>query len=114
MQKFIHCADIHLGSKMESKLPREKVKERRVEVRATFRKMVEYAKENGVRAILLSGDVFDSDRPLRDDKAAFYKIVRDNPDLKVIALAAGTNVRLMEEQVREFKPQVAVMWTEEA
>ena len=42
------------------------------------------------------------------------EIVRDNPDLKVIALAAGTNVKLMEEQVREFKPQVAVMWTEEA
>ncbi|MBQ8246215.1 MAG: 1-deoxy-D-xylulose-5-phosphate reductoisomerase [Lachnospiraceae bacterium] len=42
------------------------------------------------------------------------EIVRDNPDLKVVALAAGTNVKLMEEQVREFMPQVAVMWTEEA
>ncbi len=42
------------------------------------------------------------------------EIVRENPDLKVVALAAGTNVTLMEEQVREFKPLVAVMWTEEA
>ena len=42
------------------------------------------------------------------------EIVRDNPDLKVVALAAGTNVKLMEEQVREFNPSVAVMWTEEA
>lgn len=42
------------------------------------------------------------------------EIVRDNPDLKVVALAAGTNVSLMEEQIREFKPQVAVMWTEKA
>ncbi len=42
------------------------------------------------------------------------EIVRDNPDLKVVALAAGTNVKLMEEQVREFKPSVAVMWTQEA
>ncbi len=42
------------------------------------------------------------------------EIVRDNPDLKVVALAAGTNVKLMEEQIREFKPQVAVMWTEDA
>ncbi len=42
------------------------------------------------------------------------EIVRENPDLKVVALAAGTNVALMEEQVREFKPSVAVMWTEEA
>ena len=42
------------------------------------------------------------------------EIVRDNPDLKVVALAAGTNVKLMETQVREFKPSVAVMWTEDA
>ncbi len=42
------------------------------------------------------------------------EIVRDNSDLKVVALAAGTNVSLMEEQVREFAPKVAVMWTEEA
>ena len=42
------------------------------------------------------------------------EIVRDNPDLKVVALAAGTNVKLMEAQVREFKPSVAVMWTEDA
>ena len=42
------------------------------------------------------------------------EIVRDHPDLKVVALAAGTNVKLMEEQVREFKPSVAAMWTEEA
>lgn len=42
------------------------------------------------------------------------EIVRDNPDLKVVALAAGTNVKLMEKQAREFKPSVAVMWTEEA
>ena len=42
------------------------------------------------------------------------EIVRENQDLQVVALAAGTNVKLMEEQIREFKPSVAVMWTEEA
>ncbi len=35
-------------------------------------------------------------------------------DLKVTALAAGTNVELMEKQIREFHPKKAVMWTEEA
>lgn len=42
------------------------------------------------------------------------EIVRENPDLQVVALAAGTNVSLMEKQVREFQPKVAVMWTEAA
>lgn len=41
-------------------------------------------------------------------------IVRNNSDLQVIALAAGTNVDLMEKQIREFKPSFCAMWTEEA
>lgn len=42
------------------------------------------------------------------------EIVRSNPDLQVIALAAGSNVSLMEPQVREFHPMLAVMGSEEA
>lgn len=42
------------------------------------------------------------------------EIVRHNQDLKVSALAAGSNVLKMEEQIREFKPRLAVMWTKEA
>ena len=42
------------------------------------------------------------------------EIVRANRDLKVVALAAGGNVTLMEQQIREFKPDLAVMWSEEA
>lgn len=43
------------------------------------------------------------------------EVVRSyHESLSVIALAAGTNVDLMEKQIREFKPQVAVMWTKEA
>lgn len=35
-------------------------------------------------------------------------------DLKVVVLAAGTNAKLMEEQMREFKPEVVVMYDEKA
>ncbi len=42
------------------------------------------------------------------------EIVRSNPDLQVIALAAGSNVSLMEQQVRKFHPMLAVMGSEEA
>ena len=35
-------------------------------------------------------------------------------DLQVVALAAGSNVDLMEQQIREFMPKKAVMWSEEA
>ncbi len=41
-------------------------------------------------------------------------IVRNNRDLQVKALAAGSNAAKLEEQVREFKPELAVMWSQEA
>ncbi len=42
------------------------------------------------------------------------EIVDANPDLKVVALAAGRNVKRMEEQIRRYKPSYAVMWDEAA
>ena len=42
-------------------------------------------------------------------------IVRNNSDeLQIVALAAGSNVELMEKQVREFGPKLVAMWTPEA
>lgn len=42
------------------------------------------------------------------------EIVRNNRDLQVVALAAGSSVSKMEDQIREFCPQMAVMWSKEA
>ena len=41
-------------------------------------------------------------------------VVRNHPELQVVALAAGSSVEKMEEQIREFHPTIAGMWTEEA
>lgn len=40
------------------------------------------------------------------------EIVRSNNDIKVTALAAGSNITLLESQIREFKPELAVVWDE--
>ena len=43
------------------------------------------------------------------------EIVSAYPEkLKVVVLAAGSNVSLMEKQMRTYKPEVVVMWSEEA
>ncbi len=42
------------------------------------------------------------------------EVVRSNPELKVAALAAGSRVDELEAQIREFRPEVAGVWTEEA
>ena len=60
--KIIHCSDIHLDSKMEANLTAQQAKERNAEVCATFARMVAYAEENHVDAVLIAGDLFDSRR----------------------------------------------------
>lgn len=42
------------------------------------------------------------------------EIVRRNKDLQVVALAAGSSVEKIEEQIREFSPRLAVMWSSQA
>lgn len=42
------------------------------------------------------------------------EIVRQQPDICAVALAAGQNVDLMEAQIREFHPVIAGMWSEDA
>lgn len=41
------------------------------------------------------------------------EIVRYNRDIEVTALAAGGNIQKLEEQIREFKPGIVCLWTEE-
>ncbi|MDE6743169.1 MAG: 1-deoxy-D-xylulose-5-phosphate reductoisomerase [Lachnospiraceae bacterium] len=42
------------------------------------------------------------------------EVVREQGGLNIVALAAGSNIALMEEQIREFHPAYAVMWEEKA
>lgn len=41
------------------------------------------------------------------------EIVRNNDDIKVVALAAGHNIELLEKQIREFRPEIACVYDEE-
>lgn len=71
--KIIHCADLHLDSKMTANLSKEKAKERKMEILRTFSRMVEYAKKNDVSVILIAGDMFDT----RNVSATARNMVRD-------------------------------------
>ena len=53
--KIIHCADLHLDSNMTSNLSREQAKQRKAELLATFERMIAYAKDNSVKAVIIAG-----------------------------------------------------------
>ena len=39
------------------------------------------------------------------------EVVRENGDIQVLGIAAGSNIRLLEEQIREFHPRLAAVWS---
>ncbi len=84
--KIIHTADVHLGSKMEAKLPKDKSDQRKTELRTTFSRLIAFAKESDSKVVLLSGDIFDMDNPYKKDKDFFYSVIRNNPEIDFLYL----------------------------
>ena len=41
------------------------------------------------------------------------EVVRENGDIEVLGLAARRNIKMLEEQIREFHPQIVAVWSEE-
>ena len=73
--KIIHCADLHLDSKMETNFPSILATQRNHEIIQTFERMVDYARCNSVNAILLCGDIFDSKHITQTTLDYFFDII---------------------------------------
>ena len=79
--KLIHCADLHLDSKMSANLDKEKAKERKVEILHTFERMVEYAEHNSIFGILIAGDMFDRKNVTAATKNAVLYQINNHPNI---------------------------------
>ena len=71
--KIIHCADLHLDSKLNSNLSADKARERKSELLEAFLRMISYGVSNKVDAIIIAGDLFDT----RNISATACNVVRD-------------------------------------
>ena len=60
--KIIHTSDIHIDSPLTARLPMDKIRERRRELIAGFARLVADAKAMGAGAIIIAGDLFDSEK----------------------------------------------------
>ena len=84
--KIIHCSDLHLDSKMETNLDREKARERKNEILITFERMIEFAKENDVNIIIIAGDLFDKKTVSVKAKKIVKNVILSNPQIDFIYL----------------------------
>ncbi len=102
--KIIHCADLHLDSKMESNLSSAKAKERREELLCSYERMVDFARDNDVRAILLAGDTFDK-MPIKvKSRKRFLEKIENNPEIEFYYLKGNHDRCEIIEEGKE-KPQ---------
>lgn len=86
MIKFIHTADLHLDSKMESNLSQKQAAQRRNELLDTFERLVEYGRNEKVAAILIAGDMFDRPHIRKIAKTRVLDVMRENPGIDFLYL----------------------------
>lgn len=96
--RIIHCADLHLDSKMESYLTKEQAKERRAEILMTYCELVDYANKNDVDVIMISGDMFDTDKVTKRTANVVLDTIKSNPHMDFLYLRGNhdTNSLLAE------------------
>ena len=96
--KLIHTADIHLDAKTETHLSKEKAKERRGELLSTFLKLIDYAEENDVQGILISGDLFDGKNVSKMCRTTVAQAIESHPNIQFFYLRGNHDqIEMFEE-----------------
>lgn len=80
--KLLHCADLHLDSKMTSILDKERARERKAELLHTFQDMISYAVQNNIFHILIAGDLFDTGNISAGARKLVISEITGHPDIR--------------------------------
>lgn len=107
--RIIHTSDIHLDSPLTSRLPQAQVRERRRELLSGFGRLVEEARALSVEAIIIAGDLFDSDRVSRRALDTALSIIEEAKGITFFYLQGNhegdaliTSARAMPENLKIF------------
>ncbi len=95
--KLLHCGDIHLDSKMESNLSSQKAKERKNEILNTFERMIEFAKKEDVKGVIIAGDMFDGNRILSQTKSRILKLMTKYSDIDFLYLSGNHDISFISQ-----------------
>lgn len=79
--RILHCADIHLDSQMNTNLDRTKAKERKLEILDTFISMIDYAADNKVDAVIIAGDLFDTNAFSTGTRNSVIGAINSHPNI---------------------------------
>ncbi len=84
--RIIHCADLHLDSKLNTNLEGEKRSLRKAELNGSFLRMIDYANEYGIEAIIIAGDLFDTANVSLNVRDMVKNVITGNPGIEFFYL----------------------------
>lgn len=80
--RLIHCADIHLDAALRTRGNQAAARQRRQEILKTFLDMIAYGAERQVQAVLIAGDLFDTEMVSATVRQAVLDAVESHPDME--------------------------------
>lgn len=104
--RIIHCADLHLDSRMSTHLSTEKSRERKSEILHTFERMVDYAEDNGVSAIIIAGDLFDTDSVSMRTQNVVITQIKKHADISFFYLRGNHDANNFLSNLEEPLPNI--------
>lgn len=107
--KLIHCADIHLDSPMGTHMSPNQASMRNAQIIDSFLRLTDYAAKNGVRAVMIAGDLFDGERVRRRTVDEILAAMERTPEVDYLYLpgnhdgaAKAFSDRTLPENLRQF------------
>lgn len=103
--KIIHCADLHLESKMQTNLSKTKAEERKKEILLGFEKLAEYATTNNVKVVIVAGDMFDGNFVTNKTKKYVLGVVEKHQSIDFLYLSGNHDQNIFDglELPKNFK-----------
>lgn len=87
--KIIHCADLHLDSKLNAFLDSNIATMRNRELVNNFKRLADQAEAWGVKVIMICGDMFDRSTITRGTKKRIYEIISAHPEVDFLYLTGN-------------------------
>lgn len=102
--KFLHCADIHLDAPFTSLgAATDRSDIRRLELKETFQKIIDIAKEEKVDFLLISGDLYEHNYVKKSTIHFINDRFNEIPDIKVFVVPGNHDPYINNSYYRNYK-----------
>lgn len=100
--RILHCADIHLDSKLNANFDSEISKKRRAEIVLSFKKLIQFAADKGVDAVIIAGDLFDTGTITKTTVGIVRGCIVSNPDIIFYYLKGNHDAKNILDEITDL------------